>query len=150
MAFSFQKGKYGASWVTAPDGTKFASKGEFARWNFLCDMQACGNIKDLRRQIKFNLEVNGQKICGYIADFGYKVVVRDDVYGFEGAKTKMVQTREVLDSGLIRAGMRWEEIETIEDYKGMETPEFKLKKKLMLAIHGIDIHVVKKPTASYK
>lgn len=127
MAFSFQKGKYGASWVTAPDGTKFASKGEFARWNFLCDMQACGHIKDLRRQIKFNLEVNGQKICGYIADFGYKVVVRDHIYDLTGFRA-----------------------ETIEDYKGMEAPEFKLKKKLMLAIHGIDIHVVKKPTALYK
>lgn len=123
MAFGFQKGKYGASWVTAPDGTKFASKGEFARWNFLVDMQACGKITGLRRQIRFKLEVKGQLICTYIADHGYSVV---------------------LDEPFLSCP------ETIEDFKGMETPEFKLKKKLMLAIHGIDVKVVKKPTAGYK
>lgn len=32
---------------------------------------------------------------------------------------------------------------TVEDTKGVETPEFKLKKKLMLAIHGIEIELVK-------
>jgi hypothetical protein len=32
---------------------------------------------------------------------------------------------------------------TIEDTKGVETPEFKIKKKLMLAIHGIEIELVK-------
>jgi hypothetical protein len=32
---------------------------------------------------------------------------------------------------------------TVEDTKGVETPEFKIKKKLMLAIHGISIELVK-------
>ena len=38
-----------------------------------------------------------------------------------------------------------EELEYIvEDAKGVETPEFKLKKKLMLAANGIDIRISKK------
>lgn len=32
---------------------------------------------------------------------------------------------------------------TVEDTKGVETPEFKIKKKLILAIHGISIELVK-------
>jgi len=36
----------------------------------------------------------------------------------------------------------WEEI--IEDAKGVETPEFKLKKKLMKACLGIEIYLTKK------
>jgi hypothetical protein len=31
----------------------------------------------------------------------------------------------------------------VEDYKGVETAVFRLKKKLMLAVHGIDIKIVK-------
>lgn len=32
------------------------------------------------------------------------------------------------------------------DFKGCRTPEFNLKEKLMLAVHGIKINVVKSPT----
>jgi len=66
-------------------------------------------------QPKFLITVNGQKICAYIADFEYD--------------------KE-------HASGEWEHI--IEDAKGMETPEFKLKKKLMKAVHNIDIYLSKK------
>jgi len=36
--------------------------------------------------------------------------------------------------------------EVVEDFKGMETAIFRLKKKLMAACLGINIHIVKKPT----
>ena len=36
----------------------------------------------------------------------------------------------------------WEQI--VEDAKGVETPEFKLKKKLMKACLGIEIYLTKK------
>jgi len=36
--------------------------------------------------------------------------------------------------------------EVIEDFKGIETPVFKLKKKLVLAVFGKEIRIVKKPT----
>ena len=36
--------------------------------------------------------------------------------------------------------------QVVEDFKGMTTPVFNLKAKLMKAVHGIDIRIVKKPT----
>ena len=58
------------------------------------------------------MEINNQKICTYIADFEYDI------------------ERE---NGTID--------HVIEDAKGIQTPEFKLKKKMMKAIHNIDIHL---------
>lgn len=137
MTFNrFGKSKFKNKWVKQDD-VSFASEGELARWNFLRMMQAEGKIINLRRQIRFKLEINGILICTYIADHGYfivdesKPVITDPVYGYE------------LGSHILQP-------EIIEDFKGMETPEFKLKKKLMLAIHGIEIKIVKKPTVSYK
>lgn len=37
--------------------------------------------------------------------------------------------------------------EVVEDYKGFRTATFNLKEKLMLAVHGIKIRVVKSPSA---
>lgn len=129
MAFPnrFGTNKFGAKWTKTEDGN-FASKGELARWNFLKDMQAAGKISNLRRQIRFKLEVNSHLICTYIADHGYRI-------------------SKYLEPG---SGLNVVEDEIIEDFKGIILPEFKLKKKLMLAIHGIDVKVVKKPTESYK
>ena len=59
--------------------------------------------------------VNDQKICAYVADFKYNKENADGI---------------------------WEHI--IEDAKGVETPEFKLKKKLMKAVFDIDIYLSKK------
>jgi len=61
------------------------------------------------------IEVNDQKICKYIADFRYK---------------------------LEHANGTIEDI--VEDAKGVETPEFKLKKKLMKAVFNIEIYLSKK------
>ena len=58
--------------------------------------------------------VNDQKICAYVADFKYNKENADGI---------------------------WEHI--IEDAKGVETPEFKLK-KLMKAVFNIDIYLSKK------
>ena len=74
-----------------------------------------GEIEELDRQIRFNILVNDQKICAYVADYTYY---------------------ETDESG--------ERQYIVEDAKGVETPEFKLKKKLMLAANGIDIRISKK------
>ena len=58
--------------------------------------------------MRFALEVNGQKICTYIADFRYE---KENANG------------------------DWETI--VEDAKGVETPEFKLKKE---ANEGVSWH----------
>lgn len=106
--------KYGNK-KTVVNGIKFDSKWEAERYLYIKSLELAGRVKDLELQVRFNLIVNDQKICAYIADFRYK---REDKDG------------------------EWHEI--VEDAKGVETPEFKLKKKLMKACLGIDIFLSKK------
>jgi len=106
--------KYGNK-KTVVNGIKFDSKWEAERYLYIKSLERAGRVKDLELQVRFNLIVNDQKICAYIADFRYK--------------------REGKDG-------EWHEI--VEDAKGVETPEFKLKKKLMKACLGIDIFLSKK------
>ena len=65
-----RRSKYGAIRVEY-DGHKFDSKLEAARYKQLKLMEAAGELKDLARQPRFPCEVNGKKICTYIADFRY-------------------------------------------------------------------------------
>jgi len=106
--------KYGNK-KTVVDGITFDSKWESQRYLYLKSLEKAERIKNLNLQPKFLITVNGQKICAYIADFEYD--------------------KE-------HANGDWEHI--IEDAKGVETPEFKLKKKLMKAVHNIDIYLSKK------
>lgn len=94
---------------TVVDGIKFDSQREATRYSVLKIMQAAGVISDLRLQVPYVINVNGLKICKYVADFVY------------------------IDNGR----------EVVEDVKGMKTPTYNLKKKLMKAVHGIEIQEVK-------
>ena len=96
-------------------GFKFDSKWEAERYGQLESMKMAGIIQDLERQVNYDIIVNDQKICRYIADFVYKLVHED------GSEEKIV-----------------------EDAKGIETTDFKLKKKLMKAVFNIDIKISKK------
>jgi len=109
-----RKNKYGAKKTTV-DGIKFDSKWEAQRWGELKAMERGGYVKDLERQIKHDIVVNDEKVCRYIADFRYK---------------------KIDDDGL--------ETEVVEDAKGFETVEFKIKKKLMKAVFGIEIFLSKR------
>ena len=91
-------------------GEKFDSKWEAERFGQLKAMERAGVVEQLERQVKYELKVNDVKICNYIADFTYLLIEED-------GSSKYI----------------------VEDAKGVLTPEFKLKKKLMLAIHNIDI-----------
>jgi hypothetical protein len=71
-------------------------------------MERFGEARNLRLQVPYKLEVNGSLICKYIADFVYEERQRDG---------------------------SWRE--HVEDVKGFKTPEYKLKAKLMKAVHGI-------------
>jgi len=59
--------KYGAKKVTTADGV-FDSKIEYRRWCELERMQRAGLITGLRRQIPFELIVNGVRIGKFTAD----------------------------------------------------------------------------------
>ena len=113
--FKFKKSsKFGAK-KTIVDGITFDSKWESERYGQLKAMERGGIVTDLELQVKYDIVINDIKICKYIADFVYK---------------------EESPDGKIR--------EIVEDAKGFETPEFKLKKKLMKAVHGIDIYLSRK------
>ena len=95
---------------TVAMGLKFDSKWEAERWGQLKSMERAGIVTQLERQIRYDLTINNVKICDYVADFRYLLEEEDGM-------SKLV----------------------IEDAKGFQTPEFKLKKKLMKAIHNIEL-----------
>lgn len=94
------------------DGETFDSVKEYRRFCELLLLERAGAVTDLRRQVKFEL-IPAQRIDGKVVEraCGY---VADFVY--------MENGRQV-----------------VEDTKGMRTQEYRLKRKLMLYIHGIRI-----------
>lgn len=101
---------------TEIDGITFDSAAEARRYGELKLMQAAGEIAGLELQPSFRIDVNGQHICTYKADFRYldgAVLMTDGANGY----TKTVY----------------------EDVKGMRTPVYRLKKKLVEALYGIEI-----------
>lgn len=101
--------KYGNR-ITHVGGERFDSAKEARRWQELCLLVRAGEIRDLRRQVAYPLVVNGMLVASFVADFVY----------VEGGQV------------------------VVEDVKGGTTkatrPErYRLKKKLMLAIHGVEI-----------
>lgn len=102
---------------TTVDGITFDSKAEAARWLDLRLLEKAGKIVGLKRQVPFPLVVNGLLITTYIADYTYTDTLTGDV--------------------------------VTEDCKSPATitPEFRLKMKLLSALHGINvsIHMSGKP-----
>ena len=96
---------------------KYDSKWEAERYGQLVSMERAGVIEDLERQVSFNIMINDEKICRYIADYTY-IKINED-----GSKEKIV-----------------------EDAKGVQTTDFIIKKKLMKAIYNINIKISKKNT----
>lgn len=74
------------------DGEKFDSKKEAARYGQLLLLQKSGQITNLQKQVPFRLEVNGQLVCKYIADFTYAV---NGVGVVEDCKSKHTRTLPV-------------------------------------------------------
>lgn len=119
------KSKYHNRKITR-DGVTFDSRKEFRRYEELQLLQQAGEIKNLRRQVKFVLiptQREPSKIgtrggvkkgrllereCAYIADFVYT----------ENGET------------------------VVEDTKGMKTKDYIIKRKLMLYVHNIRIREV--------
>lgn len=84
-------GKFGNN-KPVVDGIKFDSTAESARYVILREKEKLGLIKNLELQKKYDLVVNGLKICSYIADFVYEFggrVVVEDVKGMVQATFKL-------------------------------------------------------------
>ncbi len=95
---------------TTVNGIAFDSKAEAFCYGQLRLLEKAGEIEGLELQPKFPLIVNGVKVATYIADFRYRVV--------KGISQSLTVVRDV---------------------KGVRTPVYQLKKKLVRALYGIDI-----------
>lgn len=96
---------------TEVDGITFDSKREAGRYLELKLAERVGRVRNLRHQIAHPLVVNGTNCGSYVADFVYQEFL----------------------------GGEWRDV--VEDVKSKPTmtPVYKLKRKLMLALHGIEI-----------
>ena len=107
-----RKSKYGNR-KTEVDGITFDSAKEAKRYQVLRLMEKGRLITSLRCQVPYPLEINGTVVATYIADFVYR-------------KATKMEFSPAYDT-------------VVEDCKGVRTPVYRLKAKLMLAIHGITI-----------
>lgn len=107
-----QRSKYGNKRTNG-----YASKREAKRAHELELLLRSGNIIHLAKQFPFELipKQDGERACKYVADFVYRE--RNPVTGEIGA-------------------------EIVEDAKGYRDPVYRIKRKLMLHVHGIRIREV--------
>lgn len=101
-----KRNKYGAQAVVV-NGVRFASKTEAERDAELKLLEMGDRIHGIERQPKFDLYVNGKKICRYIGDWSYR----------DGPAREHNAQR------------------VVEDRKGHITPAFKIKWALAKALH---------------
>jgi aromatic ring-cleaving dioxygenase len=109
QAKRFKPNKYGAKKVHL-DGHIFDSHREARRYQALKIEERMGNVRNVQLQVEFPCRVGDRLICKYRADFTY-----DRLCGHEGWQYQ------------------------VEDSKGHQTTEFKLKKKLVEALYPFTI-----------
>ena len=101
--------KYGNRKVKTSDGIVHDSQREASRWVELKLLEKAGEIRDLQRQVKYELipKQEGERAVYYIADFVYTD---------------------------LRTGKT-----VVEDTKGVRTKDYIIKRKLMLYVHKLKI-----------
>ena len=120
--------KYGNRKVRA-DGLVFDSEREWQRYTELVLALKSGLITQLQVHPKFELSVNGEKVCDYVADFSYRI------YGLKGNDLKDGQK-------LTWDGTAGFYLFVVEDSKGVRTKDYIIKRKLMKAVHGIQVREI--------
>ena len=98
------------------DGIRHDSSKESTRWSFLKLQERIGTIRDLKRQVRFTV-IPAQY------DENGKLLEREVTY--------------VADFTYIKNDKL-----VVEDVKGYRTPDYILKRKMMLFLKGIKIHEV--------
>ena len=98
------------------NGETFDSKKEAARWQELLLLQRAGKISHLNRQVTYEL-IPSQYIDGKCVERSVKYVADFMYHDKQG--------------NLV-----------VEDTKGMKTPEYIIKRKLLLSVYGIRIKEV--------
>lgn len=118
--------KYNAKKVVL-DGIRFDSTREAERWKELCLLQRAGKIHDLRRQVKYELIPEQREPDSFGPRGGLirgKTIEKACCYYADFVYTEDGQT-------------------VVEDVKGMRTPEYVIKRKLLLWRYGIRIRETK-------
>jgi len=99
--------KYGAI-KTVVDGITFASRKEAKRYTELKLLELAGEISRLELQPRYDITINGVKVCTYVADFRYFGKAKQIVEDCKGFKTPLYR----LKSKLVRALYNVEILET--------------------------------------
>ena len=117
-----KESKYHSSKVQV-GGLVFDSKREAARWQELKLLEKAGEIRELKRQVRFRLipsqylpSGRRERPVDYIADFTYRHRVRS----------------EEMDEWAV----------VVEDTKGLKTKDYIIKRKLMYQRFGVEIREV--------
>lgn len=118
--------KYNAKKVTI-NGETYDSKKEARRAQQLSLLRDAGEISDLRRQVKYLL---------------IPVQREPDIIGPKGGRRpgKLIEKECAYYADFVYKDKDGNTV--VEDAKGMRTPEYIIKRKLMLRIYGIQIREV--------
>lgn len=89
------KNKYGAI-RTEYNGVMYASRAEANRAGELDALERAGVIKNIERQKKYPIIINGEKVFTYIADFNYFDIEKncDVVEDVKGVRTAMFNLKK--------------------------------------------------------
>ena len=105
------------------DGTRFDSRAELRRWNYLCVLAKAGKITKLQRQVKYLLfafnALQNASVPIKGEGGGHRFYVADFVYVDE-----------------------WDKLR-VEDVKGTDTPLSKLKRDIVKACYSIEVEIVR-------
>lgn len=123
-----RRAKYRNNKVVFEDGSTFDSMKEYGRYLDLLAMEKAGEIKDLRRQVKYIL-IPAQREPDTVGKRGGikkgKLLEREVAYFADFVYINIVSGEEI-----------------VEDTKGIRTTEYILKRKMMLYFHHIRIHEI--------
>lgn len=123
-----RRAKYRNNKVVFEDGSTFDSMKEYVRYLDLLAMEKAGEIKDLRRQVKYIL-IPAQREPDTVGKRGGikkgKLLEREVAYFADFVYINIVSGEEI-----------------VEDTKGIRTTEYILKRKMMLYFHHIRIHEI--------
>ena len=114
------------------NGIKFDSKREARRYEELLLLEQAGEIKDLKRQVKYIL-IPAQREPDTVGSRGGKI------------KGKLIERETAYYADFVYTDVKTGE-QVVEDVKGYRDGQayalFKIKRKLMLYVHGIQIKEV--------
>lgn len=120
------RSKYNSKKVTR-DGMQFDSLTEYRRFRELCLLEKAGRVTDLQRQVKFVLiPAQHERFERFSKKTGKRL--KDGIRTLEQECSYFADFVYKEDGKLV-----------VEDSKGYRTADYKIKKKLMLWVHGIRI-----------